>query len=273
MILCFSLISSRRRASCLWWRPRWESPCWRIFWKWKEQISLQRCQLQRWKLKSQVISKKAHHVFENIRCFSCILFWGERMHMSEFQQISSYNISYLHVTILSFTLLSLFFFLHRVIWKPKKAFTHRITTLNLQANSWKIFFMRVHGTLVLQLGQLLAQRIVALLQLPLLLLHALHVLRQRADLGLVLYQHKCTHREFIFIFFLKSNIKTQQWQNYKTKSLPLPVPPPLTWEMRSWQEESSLPVSSILRWHSSCMFSSWRQRFTMLFTSDLILLM
>ena len=29
MTLCFSLISSRRRASCLWWRPRWVSPCWR----------------------------------------------------------------------------------------------------------------------------------------------------------------------------------------------------------------------------------------------------
>nr|TNN60330.1 hypothetical protein EYF80_029495 [Liparis tanakae] len=67
------------------------------------------------------------------------------------------------------------------------------------------------------LGQLFAQGVVALLQQPLLLLHALH--------------------------------------------------------MSSWQEESSLPVSSILRWHSSCMFSSWRQRFTMLFTSDLILLM
>lgn len=94
MILCFSLISSRRRASCLWWRPRWESPCWRIFWKRKEQISLQRCQLQWWKLKSQLNKKKggAHNVFEMIlwsngsqdtshesnlsnKYFTCILFW------------------------------------------------------------------------------------------------------------------------------------------------------------------------------------------------------
>lgn len=43
-------------------------------------------------------------------------------------------------------------------------------------------------TLVLQLGQLFAQRVVALLQQPLLLLHALHVLSQRADLRLVLYE-------------------------------------------------------------------------------------
>lgn len=67
------------------------------------------------KTEKSVISKKAHHVFENNRCFACILFWGERMHMSEFQQIFSYKISYLHITILSFTLLSLFLFLHRVI--------------------------------------------------------------------------------------------------------------------------------------------------------------
>lgn len=34
MTLCFSLISSLRRASCLWCRPRWDSTCWRDgFWK------------------------------------------------------------------------------------------------------------------------------------------------------------------------------------------------------------------------------------------------
>lgn len=46
-----------------------------------------------------------------------------------------------------------------------------------------------------------------------------------------------------------------------------------TWETSSWQEDSSRLVSSILRWHSSCMFSSCLQRFTIDFTSDLILLM
>lgn len=46
-----------------------------------------------------------------------------------------------------------------------------------------------HVTLVLQLGQLLAQRVVALLQEPLLLLHTLHVLGQRADLCLMLHKH------------------------------------------------------------------------------------
>lgn len=46
-----------------------------------------------------------------------------------------------------------------------------------------------------------------------------------------------------------------------------------TCEMSSWQEDSSRLVSSILRWHSSCMFSSCLQRFTIDFTSDLILLM
>lgn len=45
-----------------------------------------------------------------------------------------------------------------------------------------------------------------------------------------------------------------------------------TWEMRRWHEDSSLPVSSILRWHSIWRFSRCRQRFTMDFTSDLILL-
>lgn len=45
-------------------------------------------------------------------------------------------------------------------------------------------------TLVLQPGQLFAQGIVALLQQPLLLLHTLHVLRQRANLSLMLHQIK-----------------------------------------------------------------------------------
>ena len=55
--------------------------------------------------------------------------------MSEFQQIFSYIVSYLHITILSFTLLSLFLLLHRVIWKNRENIHRRITTLNLQANS------------------------------------------------------------------------------------------------------------------------------------------
>ena len=46
-----------------------------------------------------------------------------------------------------------------------------------------------------------------------------------------------------------------------------------TCETRRWHEDSSLPVSSILRWHSIWRLSRWRQRFTMDFTSDFILLM
>lgn len=42
------------------------------------------------------------------------------------------------------------------------------------------------STLSLEFGQLLAQRVVAVLQLSLLQLHVLHVVRQRADLCLVL---------------------------------------------------------------------------------------
>lgn len=41
-------------------------------------------------------------------------------------------------------------------------------------------------TLSLQFGQLLSQSILTLLQLSLLLLHVLHVVSQRPDLGLVL---------------------------------------------------------------------------------------
>lgn len=55
-------------------------------------------------------------------------------------------------------------------------------------------------TLVLQLGQLFAERVVALLQQPLLLLHALHVLRQRADLSFMLQIQEIKKR----------TIKTQQ---------------------------------------------------------------
>lgn len=49
-----------------------------------------------------------------------------------------------------------------------------------------VYMCSVHVTLILQLGQLFAQGVVALLQQPLLLLHALHVLRQRADLSFML---------------------------------------------------------------------------------------
>lgn len=64
----------------------------------------------------------------------------------------------------------------------------------------------VHVTLVLQLGQLFAQGVVAFLQQPLLLLHALHVLGQRADLCLMLYVCKATHT---CMKFFKNIIKTQ----------------------------------------------------------------
>lgn len=47
-------------------------------------------------------------------------------------------------------------------------------------------------TQVLQLGQLFTKRVVALLQQPLLLLHTLHVLSQRADLSLMLQQEELT---------------------------------------------------------------------------------
>lgn len=42
-------------------------------------------------------------------------------------------------------------------------------------------------TLSLQFGELLGQNVLTLLQLPLLLLHVLHVVSQRLDLGLVLH--------------------------------------------------------------------------------------
>lgn len=50
----------------------------------------------------------------------------------------------------------------------------------------KVWILFLCATLILQLGQLFAQGVVALLQQPLLLLHALHVLGQGADLGFML---------------------------------------------------------------------------------------
>lgn len=45
-------------------------------------------------------------------------------------------------------------------------------------------------TLSLQFGELLGQNVLTLLQLPLLLLHVLHVVSQRLDLGLVLHTQR-----------------------------------------------------------------------------------
>lgn len=49
-------------------------------------------------------------------------------------------------------------------------------------------------TVSLQLGELLGQSVLTVLQLPLLLLHVLHVVSQRPDLGLVLHTEGTTHR-------------------------------------------------------------------------------
>lgn len=85
----------------------------------------------------------------------------------------------------------------------------------------------------------------------------------------------CTPISFYFSFYSSSRFNNSvQFNRFGNQQQHMyPSVCNLTCEMRRWHEDSSLPVSSILRWHSVCRFSRWRQRFTMDFTSDFILLM
>lgn len=61
-------------------------------------------------------------------------------------------------------------------------------------------------TVSLKFGELLGQSVLTLLQVPLLLLHVLHVVSQRLDLGLVLHTDtQTTTKRYYYIYYSRSD--------------------------------------------------------------------
>lgn len=76
-------------------------------------------------------------------------------------------------------------------------------------------------TLSLQDGELLGQGVLTLLQLPLLLLHVLHVVAQRLDLGLVLRTEGTTSRGTFYFPTLQTNKRSAHNTRIRRPLLPM----------------------------------------------------
>lgn len=249
MILCFSLISSRSRDNCLWWRPRGDSPCRRIaFWKGNEQSA------------EHTLGK-----FKGNQMPPNLLFVVKSVIMESIYYTNM--IKYLNTitsVFLTFTFPSSVSPFSPSLYSCSELSGGRIEegkhwqqSYSLVLNIFKAWILC--GTLILQLGQLFAQWVMALLKQSLLLLHALHVFSQWADLSFMLHQNtKNTSWQTLLhqdplLFASVTTLSPERWEAGRRRA-PARSPPSYGGTPVAYSPAggSASPCSSPLTWSCWC---------------------
>lgn len=171
-ILCLSSISSRRRLSCFWWASLWFSSCSSsVFWRTEMDTQTFDCgSFQLWTdigptLLTLMPSSPSSLLMSPFSSPDTSCLFSESQQRRQISLLCPVLFFFFIRCFTDFTVKQLCGYLEGVCLVP---------------------------TLSVQFGELLGQSVLTLLQLPLLLLHILHVVSQRLDLGLVLHTEGTT---------------------------------------------------------------------------------